>query len=223
MSKLYLIPTPIGNLEDITLRSLRILKEADLVLAEDTRVTKRLFKHFDITTKLYSFHMKNEHKTVSKWIQELIEGKNIAVVSDAGTPAISDPGFLLVREAIKSDITIDCLPGPTAFIPALVNSGISCERFIFEGFLPTKKGRKKKLEILSVEKRTIILYESPHRIRKTLKQICDYFGEERLISVSREISKLYEETIRGNTKYVFQHFETIKPRGEFVIIISGIR
>ena len=194
-----------------------------MVLAEDTRVTKKLFNHFDIKTNLYSFHMNNEHRTVAKWVLELSKGKNIAVVSDAGTPSISDPGFLLVREAIKSEITIECLPGPTAFIPALVNSGISCERFIFEGFLPSKKGRKQKLESLSNEKRTIILYESPHKIRKTLKQISDYFGEDRLISVSREISKVYEETIRGNTKHVLQHFEFTKPRGEFVIIISGSR
>ena len=223
MSKLYLIPTPIGNLEDITLRALRLLKEVDLVLAEDTRVTRKLFNHFNIQTKLASFHMNNEHKTVKKRVLQLTQGNSIAVVSDAGTPSISDPGFLLIREAIKSEITIECLPGATAFVPALVNSGIPCERFIFEGFLPIKKGRKTRLENLAKEKRTIILYESPHRLRKTLKQISVFFGEDRYLSVSKEMSKIYETTTRGKVKDICIHFEINNTKGEFVIIISGVQ
>ena len=221
MSKLYLIPTPIGNLEDITLRALRLLKEVDMVLAEDTRTTRKLFTHYQISTPLAPFHMHNEHKVVNKWIERLKSGETIALVSDAGTPAISDPGFLLVRECVKNDIEVDCLPGATAFVPALVNSGLPSEKFIFEGFLPSKKGRQTRLKILAEEERTMIFYESPHRIVKTLSQFMEYFGDERIVSVSREISKMFEETKRGSMKYVKEYFEEKKPKGEFVIIVDG--
>ena len=221
MSKLYLIPTPIGNLEDITLRALRLLKEMDMVLAEDTRTTRKLFTHYEISTPLAPFHMHNEHKVVNKWIERLKSGEKIALVSDAGTPAISDPGFLLVRECVKNDIEVDCLPGATAFVPALVNSGLPSEKFIFEGFLPSKKGRQTRLKILAEEERTMIFYESPHRIVKTLSQFMEYFGDERIVSVSREISKMFEETKRGSMKYVKEYFEEKKPKGEFVIIVDG--
>ncbi|MDB4250947.1 16S rRNA (cytidine(1402)-2'-O)-methyltransferase [Flavobacteriales bacterium] len=221
MSKLYLIPTPIGNLEDITLRALRLLKEVDMVLAEDTRTTRKLFTHYEISTPLAPFHMHNEHKVVNKWIERLKSGEKIALVSDAGTPAISDPGFLLVRECVKNDIEVDCLPGATAFVPALVNSGLPSEKFIFEGFLPSKKGRQTRLKILAEEERTMIFYESPHRIVKTLSQFMEYFGDERIVSVSREISKMFEETKRGSMKYVKEYFEEKKPKGEFVIIVDG--
>jgi 16S rRNA (cytidine1402-2'-O)-methyltransferase len=221
MSKLYLIPTPIGNLEDITLRALRLLKEVDMVLAEDTRTTRKLFTHYEISTPLAPFHMHNEHKVLNKWIERLKSGETIALVSDAGTPAISDPGFLLVRECVKNDIEVDCLPGATAFVPALVNSGLPSEKFIFEGFLPSKKGRQTRLKILTEEERTMIFYESPHRIVKTLSQFMEYFGDERIVSVSREISKMFEETKRGSMKYVKEYFEEKKPKGEFVIIVDG--
>ena len=221
MSKLYLIPTPIGNLEDITLRALRLLKEVDMVLAEDTRTTRKLFTHYEISTPLAPFHMHNEHKVLNKWIERLKSGETIALVSDAGTPAISDPGFLLVRECVKNDIEVDCLPGATAFVPALVNSGLPSEKFIFEGFLPSKKGRQTRLKILAEEERTMIFYESPHRIVKTLSQFMEYFGDERIVSVSREISKMFEETKRGSMKYVKEYFEEKKPKGEFVIIVNG--
>ena len=221
MSKLYLIPTPIGNLEDITLRALRLLKEVDMVLAEDTRTTRKLFTHYEISTPLAPFHMHNEHKVLNKWIERLKSGETIALVSDAGTPAISDPGFLLVRECVKNDIEVDCLPGSTAFVPALVNSGLPSEKFIFEGFLPSKKGRQTRLKILAEEERTMIFYESPHRIVKTLSQFMEYFGDERIVSVSREISKMFEETKRGSMKYVKEYFEEKKPKGEFVIIVNG--
>ena len=221
MSKLYLIPTPIGNLEDITLRALRLLKEVDMVLAEDTRTTRKLFTHYEISTPLAPFHMHNEHKVVNKWIERLKSGEKIALVSDAGTPAISDPGFLLVRECVKNDIEVDCLPGATAFVPALVNSGLPSEKFIFEGFLPSKKGRQTRLKILAEEERTMIFYESPHRIVKTLSQFMEYFGDERIVSVSREISKMFEETKRGTMLEVLHYFEEKKPKGEFVIIVAG--
>lgn len=221
MSKLYLIPTPIGNLEDITLRALRLLKEVDMVLAEDTRTTRKLFTHYEISTTLAPYHMHNEHKVLNKWIERLMSGETIALVSDAGTPAISDPGFLLVRECVKNDIEVDCLPGATAFVPALVNSGLPSEKFIFEGFLPSKKGRQTRLKILAEEERTMIFYESPHRIVKTLSQFMEYFGDERIVSVSREISKMFEETKRGSMKYVKEYFEEKKPKGEFVIIVDG--
>ena len=221
MSKLYLIPTPIGNLEDITLRALRLLKEVAIVLAEDTRTTKKLFSHYEINTPLAAFHMHNEHKVLEKWIARLKGGETIALVSDAGTPAISDPGFLLVRECVKEAIEVDCLPGATAFVPALVNSGLPSEKFIFEGFLPAKKGRQTRLILLAEEERTMVFYESPHRIVKTLSQFMEYFGEERLVSVSREISKMFEETKRGTMKEVKEYFEEKKPKGEFVVIVAG--
>jgi len=221
MSKLYLIPTPIGNLEDITHRALRLLKEVDVVLAEDTRTTKKLFSHYEISTNLAAFHMHNEHKVLDKWIAKLKKGETIALVSDAGTPAISDPGFLLVRECIKEGIVVDCLPGATAFVPALVNSGLPSEKFIFEGFLPVKKGRQTRLKLLAEEERTMIFYESPHRIAKTLTQFCEYFGDERSVSVSREISKMFEETKRGAMLDILEYFVVKKPKGEFVIIVAG--
>ena len=221
MSKLYIIPTPIGNLEDITLRAIRLLKEADLVLAEDTRTTKKLFVNYNIDTTLASFHMHNEHKVLAKFINRLKADETFALVSDAGTPGISDPGFLLVRECVKNNIEIECLPGATAFVPALVNSGLPSEKFIFEGFLPTKKGRQTRLKLLLEEERTMIFYESPHRIVKTLSQFAEYFGEDRKVSVSREISKMFEETKRGKVKEVLTHFEEKKPKGEFVIVVEG--
>ena len=221
MSKLYLIPTPIGNLEDITLRALRILKEVNIVLAEDTRTSRKLFSHYDIDTNLAPFHMHNEHKVLQKWIDIIKSGETIALVSDAGTPAISDPGFLLVRECVKNDIEVDCLPGATAFVPALVNSGLPSDKFVFEGFLPVKKGRQTRLKLLSEEERTIVFYESPHRIVKTLSLFSEYFGEDRKVSVSREISKMFEETKRGSAKEVMEYFEQKKPKGEFVIIVEG--
>ena len=221
MSKLYLIPTPIGNLEDITLRALRILKEVNIVLAEDTRTSRKLFSHYDIDTNLAPFHMHNEHKVLQKWIDIIKSGETIALVSDAGTPAISDPGFLLVRECVKNDIEVDCLPGATAFVPALVNSGLPSDKFVFEGFLPVKKGRQTRLKLLSEEERTIVFYESPHRIVKTLSLFSEYFGEDRKVSVSREISKMFEETKRGSAKEVMEYFEQKKPKGEFEIIEEG--
>jgi len=221
MSKLFIIPTPIGNLEDITFRSIRVLKEVDVVLAEDTRTSKKLFSHYNIDTPLSSFHMHNEHRVLSKWIERIKNGETIALISDAGTPAISDPGFLLVRACVKENIEVDCFPGATAFVPALVNSALACEKFIFEGFLPVKKGRKTRLMFLAEEERTMIFYESPHRILKTLKQFSEYFGEDRKVSVSREISKMFEETKRGNLIEVLQYFEDKKPKGEFVIIVDG--
>lgn len=221
MSKLFLIPTPIGNLEDMTLRAVRILKEVDLILAEDTRTTAYLLKHFDIQNKMQSHHKFNEHKTAEFIVARIKAGESIALVSDAGTPGISDPGFLLTREAIKAGIEIECLPGATALIPALVNSGLPSDRFSFEGFLPVKKGRKTRLEELAEEPRTMILYESPYRVLKTLTQLAEFFGEEREASASREISKLHEETVRGTLKELVAHFTTNEPRGEFVLVIAG--
>lgn len=221
MSKLYIIPTPIGNLEDITLRAIRILKEVDLILAEDTRTSKPLLKHFEITTPLQSHHLYNEHEKVNLIIQELKFGRTIALISDAGTPAISDPGFLLVRECIKNDIDVETLPGATAFVPALVNSGLPCERFSFEGFLPQKKGRQTKLESLIDEPRTMIFYESPHRLIKTLNSFADYFGQERKASVSREISKMFEENRRGTLRELIDYFEQKTIKGEIVIVVQG--
>ena len=223
MSKLYIIPTPIGNLEDITLRAIRLLKEVDLVLAEDTRTSKKLFSHYNIETPVRSFHMHNEHEVLSKYIHRLKSGFTCALISDAGTPSISDPGFLLVRECIKEGILVECLAGATAFVPALVNSGLPNEKFVFEGFLPQKKGRKKRLKILKKEERTMVFYESPHRVLKTLKDFVEYFGEERKISISREMSKIFEETIRGSIGEVLLLFENKKPKGEFVIVVEGKR
>jgi len=220
--KLYLVPTPIGNLEDITLRALRILKEVDLVLAEDTRTSAPMLKHFDIHQKVFSHHQHNEHQSSGEIIRFLKEGKNIALISDAGTPAISDPGFYLVREAIKNEIAVECLPGPTAFVPALVNSGFPTDRFCFEGFLPLKKGRQTRYKLLAQEDRTIILYESPHRLLKTLEEMATYFGAERQISVSRELTKMFEETVRGTVGEVKAYFETHPLKGEFVICVSPL-
>ena len=221
MSKLYIIPTPIGNLEDITLRAIRLLKEVNLVLAEDTRTSNKLFAKYNIETPLASFHMHNEHEVLSKYIARLKEGECFALISDAGTPAISDPGFLLVRECVKEGIEVDCLPGATAFVPALVNSGLPNDKFVFEGFLPVKKGRQTRLKILSDEVRTMVFYESPHRLVKTLQQFVEYFGADRKVSVSREISKMFEETIRGAAVEVVLHFEHKQPKGEFVIVVEG--
>ncbi|MGB1231258.1 MAG: 16S rRNA (cytidine(1402)-2'-O)-methyltransferase, partial [Winogradskyella sp.] len=204
--KLYLVPTPIGNLKDITFRAVDVLKDVDLILAEDTRTSGKLLKHFEITTPMQSHHMHNEHKTVNHVIEKLKAGLSIAVISDAGTPAISDPGFLLVRACVENNIEVDCLPGATAFVPALVNSGLPNDKFVFEGFLPVKKGRQTRLLLLAEETRTIIFYESPHKLIKTLGHFCEYFGEDRLVSVSREITKLYEETIRGTAKDVLEHY-----------------
>lgn len=222
MSKLKIVPTPIGNLNDITIRAIDVLKSVDLILAEDTRKTSILLKHFEIKNTLKPYHKFNEHKQLSSIISKLKTGTSIALVSDAGTPAISDPGFLLVRECVKEDIDIETLPGATAFVPALVNSGFPCEKFCFEGFLPQKKGRQKRLKELSEEKRTIILYESPHRLLKALNQIHEYFGEDRQISVSRELTKIHEETKRGTAKELISYFETSVVKGEIVIIIKGI-
>ena len=221
MSKLYLVPTPIGNLEDMTLRAIRVLKEVSVVLAEDTRTSGKLLKHFDIETPMFSHHMHNEHKTVQGIIQKLKSGTTIALISDAGTPAISDPGFLLTRACVENNIPVDCLPGATAFVPALVNSGLPNDKFVFEGFLPVKKGRQTRLLLLAEEPRTIILYESPHKLIKTLSQICEYFGQERQVSVSRELTKLFEETQRGTAKSILEHYTNRSPKGEIVIIIAG--
>ena len=218
---LYIVPTPIGNLEDITLRAIRILKEVDLIIAEDTRQSLKLLNHFEIKKSLQSYHMHNEHKVLQRYVDEILDGKNIALISDAGTPAISDPGFLLVRECLKNNIKVDCLPGATAFVPALVKSGLPADSFCFEGFLPEKKGRQTMLKKLCKEERTIILYESPHRLIKTLKQFIEYFGSERQISVSRELTKTFEETVNGTITEVLNHFENNTVKGEFVIVIDG--
>lgn len=221
MSKLYLVPTPIGNLKDITFRSIEVLKEADLILAEDTRTSGKLLKHFEINTPMQSHHMHNEHKTVGGIVEKLKSGSTIALISDAGTPAISDPGFLLVRECLEAKVDVECLPGATAFVPALVNSGLPNDKFVFEGFLPVKKGRQTRLKLLAEETRTMIFYESPHKLIKTLSHFCEYLGEERQVSVSRELTKLYEETIRGTAKEVLEHYTNKPPKGEIVIIVEG--
>jgi len=221
MSKLYIVPTPIGNLEDITLRAIRVLKEVDLILAEDTRTSGKLLKHFDISTPMQSHHMHNEHKMVDRLIDRLRSGESVALISDAGTPAISDPGFLLTRACVENKIEVDCLPGATAFVPALVNSGLPNDKFVFEGFLPIKKGRQTRLTMLAEETRTMIFYESPHKLLKTLTQFMAYFGEERQISVSRELTKLYEETVRGTISEVIEYFTIKAPKGEFVIVVAG--
>ena len=220
-NKLYLIPTPIGNLEDMTFRAIRVLKEVNLILAEDTRTTGFLLKHFEIQNKMQSHHKFNEHQTLGQIVSRIKSGESIALVTDAGTPGISDPGFLLVRECIKEQVEVECLPGATAFVPALVVSGLPSDRFCFEGFLPSKKGRQTKLEELSSESRTIIFYESPFRVVKTLTQIAQYLGDDRMASASREISKLHEETVRGSLKDLISHFLMNEPRGEFVLIVEG--
>ncbi len=219
--KLYIVPTPIGNLEDITLRAIRVLKEVDLILAEDTRTSGVLLKHLEIKTPMQSYHKFNEHKAVDNYVNRIKSGQTMALISDAGTPSISDPGFLLVRHCIDNEIEVECLPGATAFVPALVNSGLPSERFCFEGFLPQKKGRKTKLTRLEEEQRTMIFYESPYRVVKTLTQLIEHLGTERQASVSREISKLYEETVRGTLQELKTHFESNSPKGEFILIVAG--
>lgn len=221
MGTLYLVPTPVGNLEDITLRALRILKEADLVLAEDTRTSGMLLKHYEIKNQLVSHHKFNEHQTAESFAARMAAGEVMALISDAGTPAISDPGFMLVRACVARGVTVQCLPGATAFVPALVSSGLPCERFTFEGFLPQKKGRNTRLESLKEETRTMIFYESPYRVVKTLGQLVETFGPERRCSACREISKLHEESVRGTLAEVLAHFTETEPRGEFVIVVEG--
>lgn len=219
--KLYLVPTPIGNLEDMTLRAIKVLKEADIILAEDTRTSGKLLKHFHIETPMLSHHMHNEHKMVDRIVNRISSGERFALISDAGTPAISDPGFLLTRACIEKGIEVECLPGPTAFVPALVNSGFPNDKFIFEGFLPVKKGRQTRLKLLADESRTMVFYESPHKLVKTLEQFEAYFGADRKISVSRELTKLFEETRRGSIKEIKEHYTEHPPKGEIVIVVKG--
>ncbi len=221
MGKLFIVPTPIGNLEDMTFRAVRVLKEADLILAEDTRKSGKLLKHFGVETPMQSHHMHNEHKTVAGITSRLKSETVMALISDAGTPAISDPGFLLTRACIEEGIEVECLPGATAFVPALVNSGLPNDRFVFEGFLPIKKGRQTRLMELAGEARTMIFYESPHKLLKTLEQFAGIFGPDRPISVSRELTKMYEETLRGSIAEVLEHFKAHPPKGELVLILSG--
>ena len=223
MSKLILIPTPIGNLNDITIRSIEAIKEVDLILCEDTRNSIKLLNHLKIKKKLKSYHKFNEHNTVKSIIQNINNGMKVGLISDAGTPSISDPGYLIVNHCIHNNIDVECLPGPTALIPALVVSGLPTDRFTYEGFLPLKKGRKKRLNELSIEKRTMIFYESPHKINKTLKDFEEYFGSERSISVTKEISKIYESTFRGNIKDINSFFSDKKLKGEFVIVVEGLK
>ena len=223
MAKLYIVPTPIGNLEDITFRAINILTDVDLILCEDTRRSKKLLIHYNIDTPLRSHHKFNEHKEVGKVVDNILSGEKIALISDAGTPGISDPGFLAVRTCLENNIEVECLPGATALVPALVNSGIPFERFVFEGFLPVKKGRKTRLVKLTKEDRTMIFYESPHKLLKTLNDFSNSFGADRKISVSREITKIYEETIRGSVEYIINLFTDKIPKGEFVIIVEGCK
>jgi 16S rRNA (cytidine1402-2'-O)-methyltransferase len=221
MGKLFVVPTPIGNLEDMTFRAIDVLKTADHILAEDTRTSGKLMKHYEIGTPMSSFHLHNEHKVVTRWVDALNSGQTIALISDAGTPAISDPGFLLVREAIKQGNEVITLPGATAFVPALVNSGLPCEKFYYEGFLPHKKGRATRIADLITRKETCVLYESPHRILKTLNQLLEAAGPERIVSISREISKLHEETVRGTIPEVIEYYENNPIKGEFVLVLQG--
>lgn len=220
MTKLYLVPTPIGNMEDITLRALRILKEVALILAEDTRTTGKLLKHYDIHNRLQAYHIHNEHKILENIVQRLSDGEEMALVSDAGTPSVSDPGFLLVRECVKNGIPVETLPGPTAFVPALVNSGFPSDRFFFEGFLPHKKGRQTRLKELAQLSHTLIIYESPHRLVKTLEQLAEFFGQERPVAVSRELTKIHEETIRGTLAEVYDFYKDKTVKGEIVIVVG---
>ncbi len=220
-TQLYIVPTPIGNLEDISLRALRILKEVDVILAEDTRTSGVLLKHYQISKPLQSYHIFNEHKTCQKLIERLHAGETMALVSDAGTPVISDPGFLLVRACLEAGIVLECLPGATAFVPALVKSGLPADKFVFEGFLPHKKGRQTRLQVLAEEPRTMVFYESPHRLLKTLEQLASHVGAERLCSVSRELSKLHEETVNGTLEEVKRHFEQKAVKGEIVLVLAG--
>ncbi|MBE9461117.1 16S rRNA (cytidine(1402)-2'-O)-methyltransferase [Dyadobacter subterraneus] len=219
--KLYIVPTPIGNLEDITLRAINVLKSVDVVLAEDTRTSGQLLKHLGISKPMHSYHIHNEHQSITRIIERILKGETMALVSDAGTPAVSDPGFLLVRECIKYGITIECLPGPTAFVPALVNSGLPSDRFTFEGFLPHKKGRQTRMQNLVNEDRTMIFYESPHRLIKALQQFAEYFGADRQACVSRELTKIYEENVRGTIQEIITYFSEKTIKGEIVIIVAG--
>lgn len=221
MGKLYLVPTPIGNLADITLRAVTVLKEADGILAEDTRTSGKLLKHLEVQTPMQSYHMHNEHQRTQGLVQKMLDGATYALISDAGTPAISDPGFLIVRACLEAGVAVECLPGATALIPALVNSGLPNDRFVFEGFLPVKKGRQTRLLALQEETRTMVFYESPHKLLKTLKQFSEFFGADRLASVSRELTKLHEETVRGTLAEVLQHFEKKPPKGELVLVVAG--
>ncbi|SHI42924.1 16S rRNA (cytidine(1402)-2'-O)-methyltransferase [Pseudozobellia thermophila] len=221
MGKLYLVPTPIGNLEDMTLRAIRVLREVDLILAEDTRTSGKLLQHFDISTPMQSHHMHNEHKTVDALAKRMMGGETMALISDAGTPAISDPGFLLTRACVEKNVAVECLPGATAFVPALVNSALPNDRFVFEGFLPPKKGRQTRLKLLAGEPRTMIFYESPYKLLKTLAQFAEYFGSDRQASVSRELTKLYEETVRGTLEQIIGHYTKKPPKGEIVLIVEG--
>jgi len=221
MSKLFLVPTPIGNLEDMTFRAIKVLQEVDLILAEDTRTSGKLLKHYEITTPMASHHMHNEHKTVEGLVRRIHSGEKVALISDAGTPAISDPGFLLTRACVAENIEVDCLPGATAFVPALVNSGLPNDRFVFEGFLPVKKGRQTRFLQLQEETRTMIFYESPHKLLKTLGHFVEYFGADRQVSVSREITKLHEETVRGTVTEVLTHYTNKPPKGEIVVVLAG--
>ena len=219
--KLYLVPTPIGNLEDMTFRAIKVLKEVDFILAEDTRTSGKLLKHFDIATHMHSHHMHNEHKSIEGILQRIKNGESCAVISDAGTPAISDPGFLLTRACVENDIEVECLPGATAFVPALVNSGLPNDKFVFEGFLPVKKGRQTRLKILAEETRTMIFYESPHKLLQTLSNFIESFGADRRVSVSRELTKLFEETIRGTATEVLAFYTKKPAKGEIVIVVEG--
>ena len=221
MAKLYMVPTPIGNLGDMTYRAVDILNSVDIILAEDTRVSGILLKHYAIETPMQSYHQHNEHSMTATVVKQIKNGKDTAIITDAGTPGISDPGFLLARACVAEGVDIECLPGATAFVPALVNSGLPNDKFVFEGFLPAKKGRQKRLKALADEDRSIVFYESPYKLLKTLQQFVEHFGAERQVSVSREISKLYEETIRGTLPEVIAHFEQKKPKGEFVIVLAG--
>ena len=219
---LSIVPTPIGNLNDITYRAIKVLKDSDIILCEDTRISKRLLDNYSIDKPLYSYHIHNEHKVVEKYIQYIISGKKVSLISDAGTPGISDPGYLIIRESIKKNIEIDCLPGPTAFVPALINSGISSDKFVFEGFLPKKKGRMSRIEFLKEEKRSIIIYESPHRIKRLIEELKAVFGGQRLVSISRELSKIHQENIRGTLDEVDKNLESKNIKGEVILIINGV-
>ena len=219
---LSIVPTPIGNLNDITYRAIKVLKDSDIILCEDTRISKRLLDKYSIDKPLYSYHIHNEHKVVEKYIQYIISGKKVSLISDAGTPGISDPGYLIIRESIKKNIEIDCLPGPTAFVPALINSGISSDKFVFEGFLPKKKGRMSRIEFLKEEKRSIIIYESPHRIKRLIQELKAVFGGQRLVSISRELSKIHQENIRGTLYEVDKNLESRNIKGELILIINGV-
>ena len=219
---LSIVPTPIGNLNDITYRAVKVLKDSDIILCEDTRISKRLLDKYSIDKPLYSYHIHNEHKVVEKYIQYIISGKKVSLISDAGTPGISDPGYLIIRESIKKNIEIDCLPGPTAFVPALINSGISSDKFVFEGFLPKKKGRMSRIEFLKEEKRSIIIYESPHRIKRLIEELKAVFGGQRLVSISRELSKIHQENVRGTLDEVHKNLESKNIKGELILIINGV-